>query len=208
MPASPRFAAAWMRASVIAAASVVLGSGVVLAQGDSTLGKPAPEPFVKTAPPSHAASSGFRCDGTDPFFFEELEKAGTLGYGETWDETLCNEGVELYAEGVTGRWKAFRQPRRPPRPSDEDQMLALVMPMFAIGGLAAVFLAAAAVAAVSRLKKRVVLDVPCPACAAPLPIPVDDESAHRLFCPMCGVACAVDVEGRGSGATARARALA
>lgn len=171
-------------------------------------GRASAEPAADPAPASVApAGSGFRCDGTDPFFFEELEKAGDLGYGETWDETLCDEGVEMYAEGTTSRWQAFRAPRRPPRVSDEDQMLALVMPMFAVGGIGAIFLAAAALAAASRLKKRVVLEVACPSCDAPLPIPVDDESAHKLFCPLCGAACAVDVTGKGKNATARARLL-
>jgi hypothetical protein len=191
-----------------AAPSEAVPSGVVPSEAVPSeavpLGKLPAEPFVKQAP----RPSGYRCDGTDPFFFEELERAGDVGYGETWDETLCDEGVAIYAEGATSRWKAFRTPRRPPRPSDEEQMLALVMPMFAVGGLGALFLAAAALAAASRLRKRVVLEVPCPSCEAPLPIPVDDTAAHQLFCPLCGAACAVDVEGRGARATARARLLA
>jgi hypothetical protein len=188
-------------------AGAVLGTAALLAAGagvaEEPLGKLPPEPFVKEAP----RESGFRCDGTDPFFFDELEKAGAVGYGETWDEHLCDEGVETYAEGATGRWKALRAPKRPPKASDEDQMLALVMPLFAIGGIGAIFLAASGLAAASRLRKRVILEVPCAACAAPLPIAVDDKSAHQLFCPMCGAANAVDVEGKGKTATATARLL-
>lgn len=149
---------------------------------------------------------GFRCDGTDPFFFEELKSSGTLGYGETWDETLCDEGLEIYGEGANSRWRAFKQKR--PYKNPENQMLALVMPMFAMGGMAAVLLGASALAFASRMKKRVVLNVPCPACDTELPIAVDDESARNLFCPACGAACAIDVQGKGKSATAHARLLA
>lgn len=154
-----------------------------------------------------AAPRAFRCDGTDPYFFEELQKAGRVGYGETWDETLCNEGVEVYADGATSRWRALRTPKGAQKTSNQDQMLALVMPAVAVGGMGAVFLAAAALAASARLRRRVVLEVPCPSCSASLPIAVDDVSAHHLFCPMCGAACAVDVRGRGKEASAVARLL-
>ncbi len=161
--------------------------------------------FVASAAPAHA-DEGFRCDGTDPFFFEELKDAGRLGYGETWDESVCDEGLEIYGEGANARWRAFQQKR--PYKNPEDQMLALVMPMIAMGGMAAVFLGASALAFASRMKKRVVLNVPCPACETELPIAVDDESARSLFCPACGAACAIDIEGKGKTATARARLLA
>lgn len=194
---------------VVAALAVVAAPASADASRLATPSPAAPTAAATAASPSSGSGSGsgFRCDGTDPFFFEELEKAGTVGYGETWDERVCDEGVELYAEGANARWKALRSPRKPLRASDEDQMLALVMPMFAVGGIGAIFLAAAALAAASRMKKRVVLEVPCPACDTALPIAVDDESAHQLFCPMCGAACAVDVAGKGRGATARARLL-
>ena len=151
------------------------------------------------------AQEGFRCDATDPFFFEELNKAGTLGYGETWDETLCDEGLAVYGEGATSRWQAFKQKR--PYKNPEKQMLALVMPMVAFGGVAAVLLGASALAFATRMKKRVVLDVSCPACDAALPIVADDVSTHQLFCPVCGAGCAIDVQGKGKQATARARLL-
>lgn len=152
------------------------------------------------------SQDGFRCDGTDPLFFEEMKKAGTLGYGETWDETICDEGLAIYGEGATSRWSAFKQ-KRPYRASGEKQMLALVMPMIAVGGVAAVLLGASALAFASRLKKRVILDVACPACDAELPVAADDKSGHQLFCPVCGAGCAIDVQGKGKHATARARLL-
>lgn len=152
-----------------------------------------------------ARADELRCDGTDPFFFEEMKNAGTLGYGETWDETICDQGLAVYGEGATSRWQAFKQKR--PYKNPEDQMLALVMPMFAMGGIAAVFLAASGLAFASRLRKRIVLEVACPACETGLPIPLDDKSARNLFCPACGAACAIDVVGKGKQATATARLL-
>ena len=152
------------------------------------------------------AGSGadLRCDGTDPQLFEEMQKNGTLGYGETWDEHTCDQGVDTFAEGADARWAKMRTPRKHVV-SAEDQMLALIMPMAAVGGLGAIFLGAAAVAAVTRMRRRIVLEVACPSCEAPLPIAVDDKS-HELFCPMCGAACRVEVTGKGK--AARARVLA
>lgn len=153
-----------------------------------------------------ADGDGFRCDGTDPFFFEELNKAGLVGYGETWDESICDEGLPIYGEGAGSRWKAFKV-KRPRGKSAEDQMLALVVPMVAFGGFAAVFAASSLLAFASRLKKRVVLAVPCPACDAELAIALDDEAGRQLFCPSCGAACGIDVVGKGKGATGTARLL-
>ncbi len=158
----------------------------------------------KAAPAGASDPVDIRCDGTNAAFFEELDEAQQhkVGYGETWDEHVCDQGVAVYAPGADGRWKDMRTPRSL-HVSDEDQMLALVMPMAAVGGLGAIFLGAAALAAVSRLKRRVILEVPCPSCEAPLPIPVDDKSGHQMFCPMCGAACSVAVTGKGKAAQAR-----
>jgi hypothetical protein len=152
-----------------------------------------------------ALADDLRCDGTDEALFDELHKAESgdhVGYGETWDEHVCDDGAEIYAEGADGRWKNMRT-KRSRVVSDEDQMLALVMPMAAVGGLGAIFAAAAALAAVMRLRRRHVVEVACPACDASLPIAVDDKLAHQLFCPMCGEACRVEVTGSGKNATAR-----
>src|SRR5438128_2053486 len=67
---------------------------------------PATRPAVNAADPA-----AFHCDGTDFSFFDEMQKNGALGYGETWDEHICDEGSEVYAEGADARWKALRTPR-------------------------------------------------------------------------------------------------
>lgn len=157
-------------------------------------------PYTKRAP-----SLSFRCDGTDPFFFEELEQAGSVGYGETWDETICDDGVEVYADGATSRWKAWR--RKPSlKRSAEDQALALVLPLVAFGSVTAVLLGAAAVAAATRLRRSPSLTAACPACANELPISVDAGRTQHMFCPMCGAPCSVDVVGKGASMRAEARA--
>lgn len=147
---------------------------------------------------------GFRCDGTDGFFFAEMEKAGTVGYGETWDSRICDEGVAVYAEGATSKWAAFKRPRRPA--TKDEQALALVLPITVGGGLALIFGTAAALSLAGRLKRRLVLEAPCPSCSAPLPVEAG-ESGTQLFCPMCGAACAITIQGRGKTAHAHASPL-
>ena len=159
----------------------------------------ASEPYVKTAP-----ARAFRCDGTDEAFFEELKNAGAVGYGETWDETICDEGVEIYAEGASSRWKAWR--RKPSlQRNAEEQALALVLPLVGFGSIAAVLLGAAAVAAAGRLRRQTVLTAACPACASELPIRADAGRTQHLFCPMCGAPCSVHIEGKGADMRAEAR---
>jgi hypothetical protein len=50
----------------------------------------------------------FQCDGTDPWLLAELDEAMRtgVGYQETWDETICNDGNVVLGEGVRGRSKA------------------------------------------------------------------------------------------------------
>jgi hypothetical protein len=158
---------------------------------------------IPLADPSSDGTRRFRCDGTDAAFFEEMNAAGTLGYGETWDAHVCDEGVAIYGEGATSRWRDLR--RRPMGPTDREQMLALVMPMVAIGGLFFVVLAAFTLALVARWRRAVVLDATCRACDASIPIPSDGGAVQHLFCPMCGAPCTVDVTGRGKAAVARTR---
>ena len=164
---------------------------------------------ARTAAPSEthrgpgAGARGFRCDGTDAYFFTEMDKAGTVGFGETWDARICDEGVAVYAEGATSKWAPFH--RRRPVTKDE-QALALVLPVTVGGGLVLIFGTAAALSLAGRLRKRVVLEAPCPSCSALLPIEAG-ESDTQLFCPMCGAACAITIQGRGKTAHAHASPL-
>lgn len=139
----------------------------------------------------------YRCDGTDPFFFEEMKKAGAVGYGETWDHTVCDQGVEVYAQGTTSRsgWRAFRP--RPRKLTDDQEFYASLMPMAGAASLGVVAAAAGIMALLSRRSRRTrVVDAPCPGCATMLPIVVEDKSTHSLFCPVCGTGCRADVQGR------------
>jgi hypothetical protein len=51
----------------------------------------------------------YACDGTDPELLAAIDEAfrTRVGYGETWDETLCNEGSLILGDGVR------LHPRRP-----------------------------------------------------------------------------------------------
>jgi hypothetical protein len=163
-------------------------------------------------PPAHAAPDlsasdpqAFRCDGTDEAFFAEMKQAGRVGYGETWDEHVCDQGVEVYGEGANSRWSAWKKRTRP-RATEEDQALALVLPLVSFGGLGAVALAAAALAFAQRMRRLPVLNVACPSCDAELPVAQEQGKLQHMFCPMCGAPCSVHIEGKGKTASARARA--
>ena len=157
--------------------------------------------------PAMAQGRDLRCDGADEQLFGEMKQAGETGYGETWDEKTCNQGRVIYTPGVAEAGGGpFRY--RSKRQAQEQQALALVLPLVVVGGLAVAFAAAAAFAYVMRLKKRTVLQIPCPECDAGLPIDADAGHAQHLFCPLCGAPCLVDVTGRGKTAAATARVLA
>jgi len=211
MPDSPRLR---RRASTTARRAIARGalSSSLLALGllssaDVRANEAGVPPSGQPAPASASTTrSGFRCDGQDAFFFRELEAAGTVGYGETWDSHICDEGVSIYAPGVTSRWPDWKA--KPRAPTKEEQMYAMLMPVVAMGLFVACFGLAALIALVARTRRDVVLAVPCPKCSAELPIAVGDQSARAMFCPMCGAACAIDVRGRGRSASAVARALA
>jgi hypothetical protein len=156
----------------------------------------------------------FSCDGTDPELLEEVDEAfrSGVGYGETWDESICDEGLlSVYAEGVTSRWPAWRRPKKPAPPPLEakpqtppigpdfadgekrlnDQFFALFLPVFGAGAFGFAVLIAAVIGLFLRLRKSVVVDVACPGCKMPIPFVVG-ESLH-LFCPGCGAASRVDL---------------
>ena len=50
----------------------------------------------------------FQCDGTDPWLLAELDEAMRtgIGYQETWDESICNDGNIVLGEGVRVRARA------------------------------------------------------------------------------------------------------
>lgn len=182
-------------------------SALTLVVGLLCSAQPGPDPAAVPLAPPPSTSSGparaFRCDGTDAFFFHELERAGTVGYGETWDAALCDEGAAVYAEG-DARLRSAKRTRRPA--TKDEQALAMVVPLTVGGGLAVILGAAAALGVLSRMRRRLVLEAPCPACAAPLPVEAS-ERGTQLFCPMCGAACAIVIQGRGSTASAHASPL-
>jgi hypothetical protein len=52
----------------------------------------------------------YACDGTDPAFLAEIDEAfrTRVGFGETWDESICNQGALVQGE---------TRARRPPVPA-------------------------------------------------------------------------------------------
>lgn len=140
----------------------------------------------------------FHCDGKDAFLFEEMKAAGTVAYGETWDHTTCDQGVEVYAEGTTSRWQAFkpRFVRDGRRITAQQAYYANLVPIGGALALGVVGLGAGLMALASRRARRSrVVDAPCPGCATPLPIVLDDPASRGLFCPRCGTGSWAEVSG-------------
>lgn len=177
-------------------------SALTLVVASVMAGQPGPTEATAPGAPT-AASRPFRCDGTDGFFFDELQRAGKVGYGETWDATVCDEGAAVYAEG-DARLRSVKRTRRPA--TKDEQALAMVVPLTVGGGLTFIVGAAAVLGWLGRLRRRVVLEAPCPACSAALPVEAG-EGGTQLFCPMCGAACAIVIQGRGRAASAHASPL-
>jgi hypothetical protein len=163
----------------------------------------------------------FRCDGTDEALLREFDEAfrTRVGYGETWDESICNQGLMVVGDGVrVGPRKkkvappapaaapaaAPALPKGPPTLEQRmnDQFFALAIP--AMAGVAGVFaiVVAALIGLFLRLKKQVVVDVACPACPTSFPFVVGEST--QLFCPACGAACRVDILWNGKLARANA----
>jgi hypothetical protein len=199
----------------------------------------------------------YACDGTDPALLAAIDEAfrTRVGYGETWDESVCNQGALVLGDGVPLRPRVRRPapapgdgppapaasassttttptatttatattttatpgaagtpagaPAAPARPAKrtleqrmEDQFFALAIPvMAAVAGLFCIVVAAL-IGLFLRLRRQVVLDVACPACAMSVPW-VAGESP-QLFCPACGCPCRVDVVREGGAVRAHA----
>ncbi|HEY1101526.1 MAG TPA: hypothetical protein VGF99_21485 [Myxococcota bacterium] len=180
---------------------------------------------------AHADDSWqYACDGTDEALIDEIKQAfeAGVGFGETWDETICNQGVMVLGEGV-------RRPKPPPTPEQraaaeaeakakadaaaaaaaieaakpkptllqqkmESQFFALFIPVFAFFVTAIAMVIAAVIVVFLRLRKQIVVDVECPSCRTRLPFVVGESP--QLFCPACGGACRVSVEMKGKTASA------
>ena len=158
----------------------------------------------------------FVCDGTDFELLADVDEAfrSRVGYGETWDESICDEGLlSVYSEGVNSRWPAYRRLQKPkapavpmvakPQPAPigpdfakgekrlNDQFFALFMPVFAAAACGFALLVAAVIGLFLRLRKTIVVDVACPACQMAIPFVVGESL--QLFCPGCGDPCRVDL---------------
>jgi len=168
----------------------------------------------------------FHCDGTDPWLLSELDEAMRtgIGYGETWDETVCNQGNLVLGEGVRPA-KPRRDPAAaaastpapaatPAAPVPEkpvltplqqrmqDQYFAIFIPVFTLFSVGLAALVAAVIVFFLRRRKQVVVAVGCPSCRTEIPFVVGEMPT--LFCPACGNACRVDVDLAGGQAVAAA----
>jgi len=166
----------------------------------------------------------FHCDGTDSALIAEVNAAfaSGIGYGETWDETVCNQGNLILGDGVrlrkvkakvlepvipepdilvgdgvlaaTGPVVAAEEILTPFQRKMRDQYFAIFIPVFGFVGFIFCALVAVIIFFVMR-RKQVVVEVACPACRVSMPFVVGEST--EIFCPACGAPCRVDVEKRG-----------
>lgn len=149
----------------------------------------------------------FHCDGTDPALFEEIRESGWVGYGETWDLNTCDQGAEIYFEGTTSQWKAWRLQRPVTKKTPEVQFYATLFPFVAFGVLGSIFGIAWVAAAITRRRRIPKVLLSCPSCSVEMPVPLDDPAFRSMFCPACGGACVVVDQAEDGSTRARVRAL-
>jgi hypothetical protein len=136
------------------------------------------------------STSGLRCPGENPAYFEEIAESGWVGFGETWDFDVCGEGTPIYAEGANRRWRAMR-PRlanrssMPPSPIDAEDVLfySTVLPYGAFGTLGLVFVLAWVMSLLQRKKQAPTVVVTCQGCRRGVPVRPEEGG---VFCPACG----------------------
>lgn len=155
--------------------SIVLGGLVLLA-----------------ASTTHAQS--LRCPGDNAAYFEEVQANGWVGFGETWDFDVCDEGLEIYAEGANSRWRAMRPVLANKKPStlglDADDILfySTALPYGAFGTLGLVFVIAWIASILSRRRQAPSVVVTCGGCGRGVPVRPEEGG---VFCPACGTVALV-----------------
>lgn len=143
-----------------------------------------------------AADDGFRCPGTNAAFFEELDAAGWVGFGEVWDMESCAQGQAYFTEGAR-QWAAMRpQYSRLVAPKLNAEFYSTIFPVVAFGGLASIFVLSWLMAFIARRRRVRMATLSCPSCHNELPVTLDDPALRSLFCPACGEACVLVHEGR------------
>lgn len=133
----------------------------------------------------------FHCDGTDPALFLEMQEAGWVGYGETWDQETCGQGATIYAAGAR-QWADMRPKwSLAALPEMDVQFYSTVFPVVAFGGLASIFGIAWLAAFLQRRRRVRVATLSCPSCETELQVTLDDPALRSLFCASCGAPCVV-----------------
>ena len=166
--------------------------------------------MMASAAPGSADNGVFRCPGTDPAFFQEIDESGWVGYGETWDMHTCGEGRAVYLPGATRRWLDLR-----PKISElfrrdmhvDAEFYSTILPWGLFGSFFGVFGFAWLLAVRHRRKKVIVLSVDCPVCAVGFPVIAGTAGTQSHFCPNCGGSSAVFGQTESGEISAHARIL-
>ena len=136
-----------------------------------------------------AVADEFRCPGTDPFFFEEMDKNGWVGFGETWDLSQCNQGNSVYAENDKHHWAAFRLRMVAPIDEKDVAFYSVAFPILAFGSIGMIFVLAWLLAFIQRRRRVKMKVVFCTGCPYEMVMPESMTKTDSGFCPSCGDGC-------------------
>jgi len=145
-----------------------------------------------------SAQAGPRCPGDNAAYFEEIQANGWVGFGETWDFDVCDEGFEIYAEGANSRWRAMRPVLANKKPQtlglDAEDILfySTALPYGAFGTLGLVFVIAWIASLLSRRRQAPTVVVTCTGCQRGVPVRPEEGG---VFCPACGTVALVGLTG-------------
>ena len=174
----------WARTTLTVCFALFFSAGSAFAEGNVRI-----EPSSTTA--------GLRCPGDNPAYFDEIQENGWVGFGETWDFDVCDDGVAIYAEGANRRWRAMRpklanRPAMPASPIDAADILfySTALPYGAFGTLGLVFVIAWIVSLLQRKKQAPTVVVTCTGCHRGVPVRPEEGG---VFCPACGTVALVDI---------------
>ncbi len=130
------------------------------------------------------------CDGDDPFFMRELQDAPLLGLGETWDASLCDQGLRVKSNMTTGDLPDFGLMPKVilPLPTSrfETRFYSSVVPVVSFGSLFVAVIIAAILYLLSRRKEPLAGQATCTACQAKYTLVRGDPLLRNQFCPACG----------------------